>query len=238
MFSQRSPTSDLELLTVVLQHNLVPTRICLSVFYRPPSTTSFVLDDLCTFFESVNCAQFANLVVVGDFNIDVATCSHPLYSKLCSVMATLSLFQMVNDYTHVHHNGTATTIDLLYASSLHLIRDCSVVPPLSNSDHCGLLASLSLKSPHIISKPRIVWRYSHADWLAACELLEAADWASILDPEDIEKSWCNWRDTFMGIMDACIPKAVLPQCCSTSHSSKEEYNYTCELERISCCPYS
>ena len=58
--------------------------------------------------------QFANFIVVGDFNIDMSSSrSHPLFHKLLSAMSTYSLFQMVSDYTHVHHNGSTSTIDLL-----------------------------------------------------------------------------------------------------------------------------
>ena len=106
------PNGALELLSVVIQHNTIPTRICVSVFYRPPSSPASVLDELCTYFETIDITQFANIVVVGDFNIDMSTSSHPLYHKLSTMMSTYSLSQVVSDYTHVHHNGTSSTIDL------------------------------------------------------------------------------------------------------------------------------
>lgn len=126
------------------------------------------------------------------------------------MMSTYSLFQTVNDTTHFHHNGTTSTIDLLLASHSELVQDCTTIPALSNSDHSGLLATLSLKTTFSTLKTCIVWRYNYADWDTACNLIEATDWSATLDPGDINNTWANWRDKFLSIMDKCIPKATLP----------------------------
>ena len=82
------PNSDLEVLRLILQHNIVPTRFCITVFYCPPSSAPSLIDDLSEYLESINSAQFKNFIIVGDFNIDVSSTSHPMYNKLCSVMST------------------------------------------------------------------------------------------------------------------------------------------------------
>ena len=87
---------------------------------------------------------------------------------------------MVHESTHVHHNGTASTIDLVFVSNQHLVDYCSTIPALSNSDHLGLTVNLSFNSTSMATKGRVVWRYSHADWERACELIEATDWSSLL----------------------------------------------------------
>ena len=134
-----------------------------------------------------------------------------LYCKLYTLMSTYSLFQMVNDYTHFHHNGTSSTIDLLWASNPSLINDCATIPALSNSDHLGLLARLRLKLANPIkAKTRSMWRYRLADWDRACELIESTDWISLLNTSNIDESWSNWKSAFLEIMEECIPKATLP----------------------------
>ena len=60
-------------------------------------------------------------------------------------MTTHCMSQMVNDYMHVHHNGTASKIDPLYTSYSKQIKGCSTIPVLSNSDHLGLMAKVHLK---------------------------------------------------------------------------------------------
>ena len=124
----------LELVSVVIQHNTIPTRICVSVFYRPPSSLASVLDDFAhALIETIDIHQNANVVVVGDFNIDVSSTSHPLNHKLSCMMSTYALSQMVSGHTRVHHSGTSSTIDLLFTSNPSLINDCITIPALSRT---------------------------------------------------------------------------------------------------------
>ncbi len=45
----------------------------------------------------------------------------------------------------------------------------------------------------------------------ANELLAEADWDQLLDCPDVNQALQNWDDTFMTIMDECIPKCTLPR---------------------------
>lgn len=111
---------------------------------------------------------------------------------------------MVNEPTHVHHNGSVSLIDLVFVSSPVLTNSCHVIPPLSNSDHNGILVQCSW------SKGRTVWCYNHADWVRASTLIELFDWNSILS-EEVDESWSNWSKQLLSIMDECIPKRTLPK---------------------------
>ena len=159
---------------------------------------------------SIDSAQFTNLVIVDDFNVDMSTCSHPLFQKVNNITDTYCLSQMVTQFTHVHHNGTKSIIDLLFVSDPQLVRSCFTIPPLSNSDHCGLNIELNLKTIPKASKRRTVWRYCHADWEKAHRLIEGTNWDSLLDPEDINTSWKNWSAKFLEIMRSSIPTTTLP----------------------------
>ena len=49
-----------------------------------------------------------------------------------------------------------------------------------------------------------------ADFDRACELIDMLDMDSIFDSNSVEKSWSNWKRTFMSIIEDCVPKAQLP----------------------------
>lgn len=60
---------SIELLTVVLLFGL--SRICLSLFYRPPSASLEVFDMLVNYLQSVNISQYSLFLLCGDFNINI-----------------------------------------------------------------------------------------------------------------------------------------------------------------------
>ena len=112
---------------------------------------------------------------------------------------------MVTGPTHEHHDGSRSTIDLVFMSEPSLLNQCDTVPPLSNSDHCGVLMDLSKKQAIAEkSQGRLIWRYAYADWAKACELIEDFNWDSILSG-DIELSWKLWYHQFMSAMSQSIP---------------------------------
>ena len=56
-----------------------------------------------------------------------------------------------------------------------------------------------------------VWKYSHADFEKANELLADIDWEKLLDTTDVNQALRNWEGTYMTIMESCIPKCTLPK---------------------------
>jgi len=148
--------------------------------------------------------------LLGDFNIDFLKTHHPLFHKLSDILYSFSLEQVVPSYTHVSPNGSTSLIDLALLSTPRLLHDWSVIPPLANSDHLGLLLEVKWKSAtkQARSQNRTVWRYAQADFQRARELIATTDWEALLC-EDVDESIIQWSNCFLGIMEQCIPKASL-----------------------------
>jgi len=92
-----------------------------------------------------------------------------------------------------------------------MIKSCTTLPPLNTSDHSAIAVTLVSKSFPPTSKycARTVWHYRDADFAAANELLTDVPWDELIDHEDIETSWNNWKSTFLEIMSLCIPSMKL-----------------------------
>lgn len=101
-------------------------------------------------------------------------------------------------------------IDLIAMSSPELLRSCQTAPPLSNSDHFGILLYSQWKvSNHSYGKNyRHIWCYSHADWKLANALIANTDWSLVLT-NNVNESWQNWHACFMEIMHICTPQLHL-----------------------------
>ena len=88
---------------------------------------------------------------------------------------SFSLTQVVPSNTHFSPSGASSLTVLAFISWRSSLCSCSTIPPLGTSDHCGLELSLKWKVLNL-SKQRIVWRYDHADFQTANELLETVNW--------------------------------------------------------------
>ena len=72
-------SADLELLVVSLSKNNF--HLCLSVFYRPPSSPPSIFDTLSETLLFVPHSYFSNFVILDDFNVN-SDVSHHFYTHL------------------------------------------------------------------------------------------------------------------------------------------------------------
>ena len=125
----------LELLLVSITPSSPPySKYCIGVFYRPPASKSDIIDYFSTSLSLLDSIYFSKLILVGDFNIDFLCPGSPLYRRMSNIMNIFDLHQVVPSYTHVSPSGATSLLDLaLLSASLQLL-DCSIIPPLVNSD--------------------------------------------------------------------------------------------------------
>ena len=137
--------------------------------------------------------------------------SHPLCSFLINFSSLFGLSQVVESPTHIYNGCVNSLIDLVFISDCSYLSFCQTIPPLSTSDHFGLMIGMKMKcsSQQILSHKRIVWRYASADWDKAREMIEAIDWDSLAS-DDMNLYWSQWRAAFLSIMRECVPSVILP----------------------------
>ena len=188
-------------------------KLCVGLFYRPPSSPVSVLENFCTVLERLDPSYFSNFVLLGDFNIDFYKPHNPQHCKLTEIMHTFSLMQVVGEATHTTSTGKETLIDWALVSQVTQLKQCAVMPPIANSDHNGLMLRWAWKQPgnRNKTKPRQIWRYAHGDFERANDILSSVDWDQLIDPTDVNQSLLNWEQYFMNVMESCIPKGVLPR---------------------------
>ena len=84
---------------------------------------------------------FSTFVILGDILISISSTKNTHF-----YLNSFDLTQVVSSPTHVSHNGKETFIDLAFISSSSKLKECSVIPPLSNSDHDGIHLALRMLS--------------------------------------------------------------------------------------------
>ena len=112
-------------------------------------------------------------------------------------------------------SGNSSLIDLAMVANTEYLKQCTPIPPLSTSDHLGLSITLQWKVHRAPPrKSRKVWFYKHGDFEKTCRLIEHLDWNSILTENDIDAVAKNWTDSFLFIMEQCIPHRCLRMRCN------------------------
>ena len=137
--------------------------------YSPPSDKVDIFDTLFNVLCSLNSSLFSNLILLGDFNVNYLDSTSSLYTLLHSIISSFDLTQVVQEPTSVVDNGSATLIDPAFLSNPSCCEECSVIPPLSNSEHNGIsltlkwgaVKSLSLTKSGNIHKPPTLNRPVH-----------------------------------------------------------------------------
>lgn len=139
------PHSDLELLIVecTLGHQL----FTIGGFYRPPGTGAVVMDNLHSVISLLRPQNFANLVLLGDFNIDPdIPHSSQLSDSFNHLLTDFCLSQVVSEPTRTSRRSSST-IDLALISNMNSFLSCEVRAPLANSDHNTVVLTL----PHPVT---------------------------------------------------------------------------------------
>ena len=101
------PHSDLELLIVecTLGHQL----FTIGGFYRPPGTSAVVMDNLHSVISLLRPQNFANLVLLGDFNIDPdIPHSSQLSDSFNHLLTDFCLSQVVSEPTRTSRRSSST----------------------------------------------------------------------------------------------------------------------------------
>ena len=168
------------------------------------------MDNLHSNLEDLDISVFSSFILVGDFYNNY----HPLFCKLLCIFNSFVLTQVVPTPTHTSSSGKETLIDLALLSSPSQRKECSVIPPLCNSNYDGI--NLILKwsySNSSLGRGKVarqnIWKYTHADFEKANLLIEAGDWTFLYNVSDINQTWELWQQTFVEIIEECIPKTFI-----------------------------
>ena len=184
-------------------------QFVVSVLYRPPSSPVSFFDNLSLVLEDLCTPLYSHFFIFGDFNVDVSVPDY-LCNYLYNVANLHALAIIPTGHTRVT-SSCATTIDLMLTTSPELVKNCQTIPPIGTSDHNGIISVVSLLTHTVAPQPsRKIWRYSHANFSLANELLSNINPSHILVDGDPSTSWNNWCNAFLDVMHKSIPNASLP----------------------------
>ena len=138
--------------------------------------------------------------MMGDFNTNVARLNNNsgLVKKLKDFCNSCNLCQLIKDYAKVTAQSQSI-IDLILASDAS--DHC-----LTISDHCLVYCTRKVKrdqiGKHNNVKLRSLKGYSKTELL---DRLSKVSWSCVLDCDDVNIAWNNFRTVFVNIIDSIAP---------------------------------
>ena len=171
----------------------------LVIVYRSPNSSSSNNEHLFQLLREVKSAS----LVVGDFNfpsIDWGSSSGVGESQS---LVDLSLDKFWNQLVAFPTHKNGNILDLVFAES-GLVADVHNDGQLGSSDHCILLIEINRLGQHVQDCHHKL-DYHRADYNQLRHLFLDCDWASIMDVDDVNQSWLNFKEKYHEVVRECVP---------------------------------
>lgn len=176
--------------------------LLIAFIYRNPASQTSWYDSFITMLDDVP-RHFANLYLLGDFNIDLLKEKNVTWD---SVVSLFGLHQMVKTPTRTT-TTSSTLIDHIYTTTPDLVESVNV-PCLSVSDHFPVCCKMSTKVPKQKQKQHAYILYrsmKNFDKESFCHDLQLTPFHHVYDFSDPDKALSCWYNLFLPILNKHAP---------------------------------
>ncbi|XP_071944876.1 uncharacterized protein [Antedon mediterranea] len=196
---------DSESIESIWMEILLPrTRpIVVGSIYRPPSQSYKLFIDS---FENILAAirPDVEVIVLGDFNINLKNESASIYKMLETTLETFSFTHLIKEPTRIT-KYTSTVLDIIICNHSQKNLQSGVIH-VGISDHSLTFCtrkSLKYKfNQHKTIKIRSLKNY---DVNIFNEQLTQSDWSPVLDSSDVDFAWCSLKKIFLSLINRMAP---------------------------------
>ena len=188
---------DIELLWIEIR--LRKKSQLVGCYYRPPGQRVEQWEHLQASIERAQ-AVSDDIILVGDFNVDMLDATDHHRHHLCSVMDQFDLTNQVTSATRV--TGSSATMIDLFLTTKPIVGDCEVLK-VDVSDHYALLGRAS----HAVFKEQVLYRsrnFDKVDWEAMNCALRAKLQAYTLS-SDLDESVERWQNIVLTELNKLAP---------------------------------
>ncbi|KAK5971058.1 hypothetical protein GCK32_005671 [Trichostrongylus colubriformis] len=201
----------------VLCFDIIGDILCYTRFvlvYRPPNHSVFEDDELCGLLSDL-CSVPLNVVLLGDFNLDIdwSTVGDPLprqhrFRKFASLFSHLNLEQFIREPT-----CGDSILDLVF-SSPNFVSNVVLGPPLGTSDHNIVIFSVNVPAQDMAGKEFRCFPRANVE--AINRELSSVNWFSVFNNYDsIDDVYHRFLDVIRLLIDRFVP---IKKLCSVVES--------------------
>ena len=204
-----SPIQNSDLITpsiecTFLTLNLKQARpTVIGAIYRPPDA-SYInsIDDWEKHMNSLNFPNNADLVLLGDINIDLLE-NNSASKCLNKFLKSNCLEQVINKPTRIT-DTSSTLIDHIYINNPSLYHHRGVIDP-NLSDHCMTFITRKYQSPSKEKQTVFIRNYRNFDASLFEEDLEQVNWNSVTNCSDVNEAVSCFNFEFLTVLNKHLP---------------------------------
>ncbi len=198
--------NGLEALWVELHAN--QRKFIIGGIYRPPDSNNnqFLLmeESIDRVFDQV----CDNVLVAGDFNINVLNSDS---NKISRLITSYNAEQLITSPTHYTEHSNSL-IDLIFVKDTHHVITSFVADPFIPDlvrYHCPVVAVLKINKPKAIAYKRKIWLYDQGNYEDFRLKLNSINWHDILQTENLDTTADIITNSIIDAASATIPNKVV-----------------------------
>lgn len=183
---------------------IVNCNVIVIVVYRVPSSDfNQFLDAVCGVLESV-CDDNKNVVVGGDFNINLSVCDKQS-TAFIDLIRSFNLITLIREPTRVTTRSSTCIDNIIINESFDQIYNAKVIKTYM-SDHYGQLLSFQMVAKINPDSHDLVRDFNTSNMDTFCNLLKGESWSSILNEMDTNKAFNNFNSVIQQYFNTSFPE--------------------------------
>ena len=197
--------NGLEALWIELQIN--KRKILLGGFYRPPSSNANYWNLIEQSIDQAFNESNDNIVITGDFNIDVNVPNN----KIENLISSYSAAQLIETPTNFTEHSQSLIDLIIVKATTHVLTSFVADPfiPDLTRFHCPVVLVLKFNKPKSSTFKRHIWLYDRGNYVAYNEQLNQTDWETLIDNNNVEEVAQNITNTILTCAKNTIPNKLV-----------------------------
>ena len=182
-------------------------KLLIGGIYRPPNFNNSHWDLLEQSIDQAFTALYDNVLVTGDFNINIKGNES---NKMSRLIQSYNEKQLISSDTHYTENSSSL-IDLIFVKNTsHIIASFVADPfiPDRIRFHCPVVAILKFDKPNPTTFKRRIWLYDKGNYTAFREKLKIEDWSDVIASNNLENFADIISETIIKAAAETIPNKI------------------------------
>lgn len=194
--------TDCEVMSVEIERSMQKNVLVLLVYRPPKGNTTLFIEQLKTYLRNNYNEKCMDLLIFGDFNIDMMKQNHVDVKKVHNFMSAFSLSQKINECTRIEKNSRSL-LDPIITNIRYVLS--AKAYNINLSDHLPVV--LIYKKTRECIKPNTITcrSYNNENITSFRESIRNTNWSNFLLIEDPNILWDKMFSKFIEILNDTCP---------------------------------